>query len=173
MLLDLKEYFVRDNTEQTTTVECDFKQISSAIGSFDITDKTPLSLTIFHEKNKNLKVSGQMELTVDIPCDRCLKPVKRYIAIAFDREFQCGEAKGAESDEQNVYIVDKVFLDIDKIVFDEILIQWPMKIVCSQDCRGICLKCGQDLNVSDCGCDRVVLDPRMAVIQDIFKNADK
>lgn len=173
MLLDLRKYFVRDNTEHTTTVECDFKQFSCGMGTFDIIDKTPLSLTIFHNKNKNLKVSGQMELTIEIPCDRCLKPIKRHMAIAFDREFQCGEAKDAESDEQNAYIVDNVFLDIYKIIFDEMLIQWPMKIVCSQDCKGICIKCGQDLNVSDCGCDRVVLDPRMAAIQDIFKNADK
>lgn len=173
MLLDLNEYFIRDNTEYTTTVECDLKQFTCGMGTFDIIEKTPLSLTIFHKKNKNLKVSGHMDLTVEIPCDRCLKPVKREMTITFDREFQCGESKNAESDEQDAYIVDYVFLDIDKLIFDEMLIQWPMKIVCSQDCKGICIKCGHDLNVSDCGCDRVVLDPRMAAIQDIFKNADK
>ena len=47
-----------------------------------------------------------------------------------------------------------------------------MKTLCREDCRGICRKCGRNLNEGDCGCDTVELDPRMAVIAEIFKNSN-
>ena len=63
-------------------------------------------------------------------------------------------------------------LDTEAFVHNEILVSWPGKILCREDCRGICPVCGRDLNKGDCGCDTFVPDPRMAVIQDIF-HADK
>jgi len=59
-------------------------------------------------------------------------------------------------------------LDIDKMVYDEILVNWPMKVLCREDCKGICKKCGTNLNVKTCDCEKSELDPRMAAIQDIF-----
>jgi uncharacterized protein len=60
--------------------------------------------------------------------------------------------------------------DVDKLVYSEVLIDVPLRVLCSEDCRGLCYKCGANLNRGECGCDRVQLDPRMSVIQDIFKN---
>ena len=59
-------------------------------------------------------------------------------------------------------------LDTNELAKSEILLHWPMKILCKDDCKGLCSKCGADLNYEECGCDRTVLDPRMAAIQDIF-----
>jgi uncharacterized protein len=59
-------------------------------------------------------------------------------------------------------------LDVDKLVYAEILVNWPMKVLCKEDCEGICKVCGANLNKGDCGCQRTELDPRMAAIQDIF-----
>ena len=61
-------------------------------------------------------------------------------------------------------------MDTDRLVYDEILIGFPMKVLCREDCRGICAVCGANLNEGECGCDRTVPDPRMAVIRDIFNN---
>ena len=58
--------------------------------------------------------------------------------------------------------------DTNELAKSEILLHWPMKILCKDDCKGLCSKCGADLNYEECGCDRTVLDPRMAAIQDIF-----
>ena len=59
-------------------------------------------------------------------------------------------------------------LDVDRLIYDEILVNWPTKVLCKDDCKGICPVCGQNLNQQDCGCDRQVIDPRMAKFQDIF-----
>ena len=59
-------------------------------------------------------------------------------------------------------------LDVDKLIYREILVNWPMKVLCKEDCKGICKVCGHNLNEGDCGCQRTELDPRMAAIQDVF-----
>ena len=52
----------------------------------------------------------------------------------------------------------------------EILIGWPTKVLCSEDCKGICNVCGQNLNMGTCNCEDTALDPRMSVVRDLFKN---
>ena len=59
-------------------------------------------------------------------------------------------------------------LDVDKLVYSEILVNWPMKTLCREDCKGICRKWGANLNCKTCSCDSFEPDPRMAAIQDIF-----
>ena len=59
-------------------------------------------------------------------------------------------------------------LDVDKLVYAEILVNWPMRVLCKDDCKGICKVCGMNLNKGACSCQRTELDPRMAAIQDIF-----
>ena len=61
-------------------------------------------------------------------------------------------------------------LDTDKLLHNEVLINWPMRVLCKEDCKGICSRCGANLNQGSCVCDTADLDPRMAVISDIFKN---
>ena len=59
-------------------------------------------------------------------------------------------------------------LDVDKLVYAEILVNWPMRVLCKDDCKGICKVCGMNLNKGTCSCDSFVPDPRMAAFQDIF-----
>mgnify|MGYP000820741253 CR=1 FL=1 len=74
-----------------------------------------------------------------------------------------------EAKEEKDYI-DGYDLDVDKLVFGEILISMPGKTLCTPDCKGLCSICGHNLNISECGCDRESLDPRMSVFKDILKN---
>ena len=71
-----------------------------------------------------------------------------------------------DADDQG--FVEGYELDVEAFAHDMIIGNWPAKILCKEDCKGICPACGQNLNVRDCGCDSFVPDPRMAVIQDIF-----
>ena len=59
-------------------------------------------------------------------------------------------------------------LDVDQLVCNELLLSLPMKVLCREDCKGICNRCGANLNIETCDCDTRALDPRMSVIQDIF-----
>lgn len=69
-------------------------------------------------------------------------------------------------------VMEGYHLNVDELINDELLLNWPMKILCREDCKGICKVCGRNLNDGECGCDDFVPDPRMAAIKDLF-NADK
>ena len=81
---------------------------------------------------------------------------------------------GKLSDEERVNDLDEssyltgMNLDVDRLVYLEVLICWPLKVLCKEDCKGICSRCGKNLNEGPCGCKEEPKDPRMAAISDIF-----
>ena len=97
---------------------------------------------------------------------------RRRIGVPFHNSSNKWQAvsyiKVVELDEKNY--IDGYNLDVDKLLYNEILIGWPMKILCSETCKGICNTCGQNLNKGTCNCEDTSLDPRMSVIRDVFKN---
>ena len=87
------------------------------------------------------------------------------------------EAASKESANDTSFDDEQIFvsgyeLDTDALINNEILINMPVKVLCREDCKGICPVCGHNLNEGECGCDTFVPDPRMAAIKDIF-NANK
>ena len=80
---------------------------------------------------------------------------------------QTGEDRIADLDEQ--FYIKGYNLDVDQLVGNELTLNLPMRVLCSEDCKGICNRCGTNLNRGTCDCAGKSLDPRMSVIQDIFK----
>lgn len=64
-------------------------------------------------------------------------------------------------------------LDLRPAVREQILLSLPSAPVCSEDCKGLCAKCGKDLNEGECGCDRTVMDPRWAALKGIQLESKK
>ena len=60
-------------------------------------------------------------------------------------------------------------LDVEALVTEELNLSWPSKLLCGEDCKGICRKCGQNLNMGSCDCDDFVPDIRFANLMDIFE----
>ena len=133
-------------------------------------DKAPLCLTIANEKSSKVHITGQGEVTLDIPCGRCLTSVPTRISFEIDElvDFEKIRA-GSASDILDAPYIDDNVLDTDILIENTLLMHFPEKVLCSEDCKGLCPKCGTNLNISSCSCDTFVPDPRMAAIQDIFK----
>ena len=115
-------------------------------------------------------LTGEAEFSLMIPCDRCLEPVEVPFQLSIERTLDMNltdEERIADLDEQPY--LQGYNLDVDQLVRDELLLNLPMKVLCDEDCKGICNRCGANLNHETCDCDRSSLDPRMSVIQDIFK----
>ena len=136
-----------------------------------ILEKTPLDLTVTNKGNRVLQLQGRMTMTVGIPCARCLTEVPTPMSLDFDREADMkltDEERSEALDESD--FLHGYNLDVDKLVYGEALLVWPMKVLCKPDCKGLCPVCGQNLNIKTCGCDRTVLDPRMAKIRALFND---
>ncbi|MCM1466564.1 MAG: DUF177 domain-containing protein, partial [Alistipes sp.] len=127
-------------------------------------------ITVEGIDHRKFLVTGSGEVTLDIPCARCLDGVEYTISYEIERELDFNEADGSDERLEEMSYIDGYHLDAEKLVCSEILINMPLRVLCSEDCKGLCFKCGANRNKGECGCDREQLDPRMSVIQDIFKN---
>ncbi len=138
-------------------------------GTFPVLEKEPVELTITNTGDRVLELEGSGLVTVGIPCDRCLEQVETKIPFEFKRKLDM-----KLTDEERVNDLDESSyltgydLDVDRLVYLEVLMSWPLKVLCKEDCKGICSRCGKNLNDGPCGCAEEPKDPRMAAISDIF-----
>ena len=97
-------------------------------------------------------VRGQINCKKKFVCDRCLTEATENQVHKFEEEFDKAEA------------VDEL-LDVTELLRDELLAAQPMKNLCKADCKGLCPVCGANLNEGDCGCDKFIVDPRLAALK--------
>lgn len=173
MLLDLSSVLSEQHTPVDQVIPLDMEKFSIRTGVYPILSKEDAHIVVEYAGKQKLKVKGSCRLVIEIPCDRCLKAVPTEFDLDFERvvESQITEERSDETDEldENNYI-DGYHLDVDRLLYNEILVGWPMKILCSESCKGICNVCGQNLNEGTCNCEDTGIDPRMSVIRDVFKN---
>lgn len=169
MLIQLSRILSQDGKSEQFEVPVEMERFTCRVGAFPIVQKTPVQLTVVNKGRRVLRIEGQAKLVIEIPCARCLEPVRREFDLSFQRE-----ADMKLSEEERLEELDGCAgikgtdLDVEELLRNEILIIWPIRVLCKDDCKGICSRCGANLNVQDCGCDTAELDPRMAVISDIF-----
>ena len=168
MIIDISKVVKSINREVSEEVSIEMNSSESRLGEFPILKKSPVILTIKNQENKTLFITGSVDVEVSIPCGRCLEEVPTR--ICFDIEKKLVIADNALIDEEmdeTDYLIG-FELDVEKLVYAEILVNWPMKVLCNETCEGICKVCGMNLNKGTCDCQRTELDPRTAAIQDIF-----
>lgn len=122
----------------------------------------------------SISVSGRL----NVPCSRCLEPAGvaiegelRYL-FSLDKE----EDKRAEPDfeadgDEEVMILDswEDEIDLGPLIWEVLITLLPSAPVCSQECRGLCPKCGADLNKSSCSCTDDEGDPRFEVLRSLVQ----
>lgn len=163
MLFELKKVFLNEDESLSAEYELDLHEID-----FNGTNplKTPVEVSakaVNRAGVVNLAVSARFDYSA--PCDRCGEET----ITAFDYSFRhtlvqslCGENEGD-------YIETPDFqLDLDELVTTDILLELPLKHLCSEDCKGLCPKCGLNLNKGGCKCDLRVTDPRLEVLKDLL-----
>ena len=140
MIIDISDILSCENKEETKQVQIELTSFISKLGEFPI-------------------ISA---------CSRCLEEVPTDIHFSIDKDIKLEDSVVHDEDvEDNDYLIG-FNLDIDRLIYGEILVNWPMKVLCRDDCKGICKVCGMNLNKGECNCQRTELDPRMAAIQDVF-----
>ncbi len=167
-MIDILDVISTADKKREVTVTSDMNVFVSADQEYPITGIKPFNLCLKNDSNKRLLISGDTSLDVTIPCDRCLTDTVQTFDIHIDRVFPLEDGQVVEEEDEEITCLEEHQLDVDRLLYDEILVNWPTKVLCKDDCKGICPVCGQNLNQQDCGCDRQVIDPRMAKFQDIF-----
>ena len=171
MIINISEVLSEPHKSLDEVINPELRQVNISGRTFKIKKIDPLHLRIDFLEDKKLLIKGETKVTVVIPCDRCLEDVDTELDLSFENNVKPGVSDpdvDDESDEANY--IDGYHLDVEQLLYNEILIGWPAKVLCSEDCKGICSVCGQNLNYGSCDCEDTSLDPRMSVIRDVFKN---
>ena len=127
-----------------------------------------------HVTGKITDNAGYMRLTLkcELPyhgeCARCLAPVDGVFSLDFERTVA---AENTLTEEQIDELEDEYVvatggeLNVDEALREELLLGFPMKLLCSEDCLGLCSKCGKPKREGDCGCSQKEIDPRLAILK--------
>jgi len=118
-------------------------------------------------------VNGHFDTRAQVECDRCLKPIELPVSADFELEYITGSeyestavAELTEA-EMSVAVFDGEALDVDEIVKEQILLAVPTRMLCREDCKGICPECGTDRNRGECNCETKEIDPRWAALKNL------
>jgi len=116
-------------------------------------------------------INGRAESVVSLECSRCLKNISIPVNISFDAEYiPYRESEEAEEHELANNELDVSFyrndeIEIGDMIMEHMLLAIPMKPLCEPGCKGICRKCGKNLNKSLCECSTEETDPRLAPLK--------
>ena len=110
-------------------------------------------------------------------CDRCLDEVKGVFEEEFERTVVTRGSLTEEQLEENFdeYAVLDAdgMLNVDREIAETMMLLFPKKILCAEDCEGLCPKCGKPKRLGDCGCVTKEIDPRLAILQKLLDNSEK
>jgi len=112
---------------------------------------------------KSLLVNGKVSSEMGVTCSRCLKDFPFYLAFEFEDEW-IPEEFAEENEEENAFIFEKDEFNIEDRILEHVLLHIPMKFMCSEDCKGLCPKCGADRNTITCACTDEAIDPRLEIL---------
>lgn len=171
MLISLSEIMTTKDKVVQIDAPIELESFNYQGTSYEFSHKEPVSLTITQFGDRRVLIEGSTNISLILFCGRCLKELSYPMSIHIQKEvdFNLSSEERAEGLDETNYIIG-YNLDVDTLIYDEILIGFPMRLLCREDCKGLCKNCGADLNVKSCDCDTLVYDPRMSVIRDIFEN---
>ena len=120
----------------------------------------------------DILVQGQLEGYVQLSCSRCLVPFSHPVEADFDLLLAPGPGRLDEEEELDRADLDRDFytgdtVNLESILREQVLLTIPLKPLCSETCKGICPRCGADLNREPCQCPAEESDSPFAKIKNI------
>ena len=103
---------------------------------------------------------------VAVHCARCLKPLTVDVDFPIEETFI--QDDGEQQTDEDVILFTGNELELDEVVYNHFLMNTPGKFLCKEDCKGLCVHCGADLNEGQCQCDQDSIDPRWAALKEIM-----
>ena len=172
MKLDLRPLLAGDRLltfDYELSLDIDSEDTSSFL--YGVSFPSPMKV-----KGEITNTAGYMRITLSASvdysseCARCLAPVSGDFTLSLEKTVAPRSLlDGLDEDKLDDYaIIEDGFLDIDEQLLAQLEMEFPIRFLCREDCKGLCSKCGKNLNEGECGCDRKEIDPRMAPLQKLL-----
>ena len=124
--------------------------------------------------HQGLLINATVEVRMESSCARCLIPCDRLSTLALEEECYptidptTGRFTRPPDESEGVLHIDtRQMLDLRDVLRQYLLTDEPLKLLCREDCRGLCPECGTDLNTEMCRCDSPDIDPRWGALAEL------
>ena len=115
-----------------------------------------------------IEFTTAIEYSYSTVCSRCLKKLERNMRL--DLSFPVAVSLENDNEADEYIIPQNGKIDLQEICAENFLLNLPIRELCSEDCKGLCPRCGADLNVSECSCPKKDVDIRLQGLADFFKD---
>ena len=164
MILDLEPIFNTEGMVKQFNYELDLSE-QELNGSKPFASPVKIS---GHAGNYTgiVELHATADFTLETACDRCAKPISLPLATKI---FHTLVTSLNDETNDELMLVNELRFDLDPLITEDIFLDLPSKFLCGEDCKGICSKCGADLNAGSCSCEKEV-DPRLAALKQLLDN---
>lgn len=157
MIIDIKELFDAPGTEIPLSTEADLSEVD--IWGQKIF-RSPVRISgVFKNRSGLVTLKYRATAVLEYNCDSCGKETSKETEYEFEhwlaRELESG-------DENDDYIlVPTGMINMDELIMTDVTLEIPFRLLCREDCKGLCPVCGSDLNEKTCDCNKKQVDPRL------------
>ncbi len=116
-----------------------------------------------YRSDDKLWIQMTYEGMVQFVCDRCLQVFDYAVNGQIKRQLSTRDEFDVEW-----LVIKSEQIDLADAIVDDLVIELPIQLTCSDQCKGLCPTCGIDLNQSSCQCEEESIDPRLASLKDLF-----
>jgi uncharacterized protein len=151
-----------------------FRQFLPAADPFEFKLVRPLNVDLeIQKRTDHIRVQGTLRGTLQVTCHRCLEPFLWPLAeqvevfLLEEEELEPSEEIELEARELDYEFFDGVIIEIDQLVAEQVFLALPVKILCADNCLGLCPRCGANLNQEPCKCEKSSGDSPFAGLKKI------
>ena len=165
MLLGLSKIIDCPGASLPFDVSVDLSDLCYGV-SYPVTEPVVASGTVRNTAGV-LMMTGDLTTTIHGTCDRCCSPFDREIHFPIDVVLVT-EMANEENEDEWVFPLEGDSADLDDIVRTVFVLNLDSKLLCKEDCKGLCYRCGKNLNEGPCLCEKE-LDPRFAALRQLLE----
>jgi len=137
---------------------------------FDFTLRRIDIVCTVRRMKENVFIEGGITAQVEAFCCRCLEAAQSPLTASFKYTFSPAPSEPRDEMELNTEDLELAYyeedtIDLDRLLYEQIMLQIPIKPLCTEACKGLCPRCGINLNLASCACEAETFDERLAVLK--------
>ena len=148
MRLDIGRVVSSENYVLNFELKADFSEYDIADGQKPFNAPVIITGTV-KNKFRGIELSAKITTSCRALCDRCLTPVEFNLETSLYGFISDGET---QSEDELISLKADRFIELDDAVFETLILAYPQKVLCMEDCKGLCPQCGANLNNASCEC---------------------
>lgn len=114
-----------------------------------------------------LSLKAECDSSIQFECDRCARETRKKYGLKIEAVLVESLESPEDYDNSEIILIENTAVDVDEVVRSAVILESDMKWLCSEDCKGLCQKCGRNLNDGQCECEAPT-DPRLDKLKQLL-----